>query len=165
MIPGSRAFAAAVLVAASAFTAACLLARSWLLVPLPLIAAAAWLLTLRFPRRRISGACFAVLLCGAAGGLLAGLSSPLLLVATLAGVAAWDLEALVRAARGAADPVVAGHAVMAHVGRLVLILLAGALLGAAALFLRLPLGLGVVLGLAALLAVSLGILARSLARS
>jgi hypothetical protein len=164
VIPGSRAFVGAVVIAASAFAAAGLLARAWVLAPLPLALAAGWLFCLRLPWRRLSGACFSVLLCGAAAGLLAGLPAPLLLAATLAGVAAWDLEALVRASRGAAAPAAARHAVLAHAARLIVILVVGALLGAAALFLRVRLGFGAILGIAALLAVSLTILLRSLAR-
>jgi hypothetical protein len=54
--------------------------------------------------------------------------------------------------------------VLAHAARLIIVLVVGALLGAVALFLRVPLGFGAILGIAALLAVSLTILLRSLAR-
>jgi hypothetical protein len=164
MLSAEVAFAASVIAAAGAFVAACLVARTWLLLPVPIVTAGAWLLSRRARRPRLGGASLAVLVCGSAVGLLVGLSPVLMLCVALMGLGAWDLESLAQASRGAADRASARRVEKAHFARLSLILGAGALLGAVGLFLRLHLGFVVLLGLAALLAVGLRFLVRALGK-
>ena len=161
---GERACMTAVLAAAATFAAACLVSDAWLLLGVPAFTAGAWLLSRRMRRLRVGGASLFILVCGAGAGLLAGLSPVLMLCAVLGGLGAWDLEALALGARGAADRAAARRLEKAHVTRLLLILGAGALLGAAGLFLRLHLGFAALLGLAVLLAAGLRSLARSLGK-
>ncbi len=160
-----KAFTVSAAISVTALFAACLVAGSWVLLPVPLAAAGALLLSRRPRLSRLVGVAFAVLLCGCGAGIVAGLAPLLMLAGSLAGIAAWDLDSIARAARGAADPGTAQRVEKAHVARLLGVLGAGAVLGVAALFLRHSLGLAALLCAGVVLAASLGALLRGLARS
>jgi hypothetical protein len=159
-----KAFLASGTTAAAAFAAACVVSGVWVLLPVPLAAVGAWLLSRRPRWSPLGGMGFAVLMCGSGVGLLAGLSPLLMLGVALAGVSAWDMGSLSHAARGASDPGSARRVEKAHLVRLLIILGAGALLGSAAILLRRPLGFAALLCVGVLLAISLGVLLRSLGK-
>jgi hypothetical protein len=159
-----RAGAASAAAAAAAFVAACIAARAWVLLPVPSAAAAAWLLSRRPRGRFLAGVSLAILVCGSGAGFLAGLPPLLLLATILAGISAWDMRQLALTSRDAADPAAVRRVEKAHLGRLLLILGAGALLGAAALLLRHSLGFPAVLCAAILFALSFGTFLRSLGK-
>ena len=161
---GEKAFTVSAAIAVMTFSAACLAAGSWTLLPVPFVAAGAGAFSRRPRWAPLVGVGFAVLVCGCGVGIAVGLAPLPMLVVSLAVIAAWDADALARAARGTADATAARRVQKAHLLRLLAVLGAGALLGLAAMLLRHPLGLAVLLCAGFLLAFSLGALLRGRGR-
>jgi hypothetical protein len=158
------AFITATAAAAAACCASLGLAGAWPFFPVPLLIAAAGLAARRFTRWRTASACLAAGICLCAGGMVAGLSQPLMCAGSIAWLCAWDLDSLCRKTEGAADRSAARRVEASHLVRLLMISAAGAALCAAALLLRVHLGFGLLLLVGAALAAGLGGLVRALAR-
>ena len=164
--PGFRAYAAASVVSAAAFAAACVVGGVWLLLVVPAAALLLWFLprakAASETRERAQTAALVAMAAAGGLGVLLGLS-PLLLVASVsAAVAVWDLAALNRRSRGASDPEAARRVERGHVRRLVVTAGGGAVLGAAAVLVRVRLGFAVLLALGVALAIGLSLFLRAL---
>ena len=157
-------FISSVALALLVLCGACLVSNHAALAIVPLACAGPWFLCLVPRVRRLSGPCFAAVLVVSSAGLVVGLSLAAMLAGVLFSLAAWDLEEIAWRCRGAADTVRAKNMALAHLVRLLVVVGAGAVLAAAGLLLRVSLSFPVVLGTAALLMASLGILVRGLAR-